>query len=279
MPDDAKIDLSKYKTDELASKVAEILSVPESIRTVLRTAICAILCLQVANFLLYVIEDKAMVAWLISSIYALAIGIVLGFLLGIVRTAGLFLRRADGILLLTLQTSRAVVNDYQAVRSGGKQMPSGSEIVMHVYNGVMLPAIEMSVAKSFGLFSVPLLWVYRRTIGGCVRYLITRMKTDSLSAEDEVAVERAADKVAQELSENVTSIERGDRPGDGVHRVCHANAASCAHATTPAGIHGRLYRCHTAACGLLVLVLIESRTPRLVAAAQLSSMDPQVRAG
>lgn len=45
MSDDTKIDLSRYKTRELASTVAAILAVPESIRTVLGTTFCVILLL------------------------------------------------------------------------------------------------------------------------------------------------------------------------------------------------------------------------------------------
>ena len=207
MANHAKIDLAKYRTDELASKVAEILSVPASIRTVMKTTLFAILLLIVANSLLYAAGNRALFPWLVSSLYALVIATVLGFILGLIRVARLLALRSEGLLQLTLKTSNEVAIDYQSVRSGERQMPAATEIVEHVYDGVVLPAMESAVTNSFGFVGTPLLWVYRRTIGGFIRFVIKRMKTDSLTDEDRRTVELEADKLFRDVADNASNIE------------------------------------------------------------------------
>ena len=207
MSDDAKIDLSRYKTGELAATIAEILAVPASIRIVAWTTCCAVLLLLVANSLLYAVGNPALIPWLLSSIYALVVAIVLGFALGLIRVARLLVFRSERVLELTLEISREVSVDYQALRSGGKQVPSSTEIVAHVYDGVILPAMEASVSKSFGIVGTPLLWMYRRTIGGGIRFLITRMKTASLTPEQQNELERQAEGVMSAVGEHHSETE------------------------------------------------------------------------
>lgn len=86
-------------------------------------------------------------------------------------------------------------------------MPTSTEIVEHVYDGIVLPVIEASVAKSLGIVGTPLLWIYRRTIGGCVRFLIVRMKAISLTPTDKNEVERAADEFMSELAEDAPHVK------------------------------------------------------------------------
>lgn len=207
MSDKLQIDLSRYKTKEIASTVAEVLAVPGSIRIVLWTTFCAILILEIANSLLYAIGNAALIPWLLSTIYALAVALALGFVLGLIRVAGLLVSRSERVLQLTLETSQQVSSDCRAVRSGGSRMPTSTEIVEHVYDGVILPAMEASVAKSFGIVGAPLLWIYRRTIGGCVRFLITRMKTTAITADEQNDIEREADRLMSDIAENQGHIE------------------------------------------------------------------------
>ena len=207
MSDDAPIDLTRYKTKELASTVAEMLAVPASIRIVLGTTFYAIILVLIANSLLYAIGNPSLIPWLLSTIYALVIALALGFVLGLIRVAGLLVSRSERVLQLTLETSYQVALDYRAVRSGGSRMPTSTEIVEHVYDGVVLPAMEASVAKSFGIVGTPLLWIYRRTIGGCVRFLITRMKTTSLTADEQNGIELEADGLMSDIAESQPHIE------------------------------------------------------------------------
>lgn len=88
MTNETKLDLSRYKTDELASKIAEILSVPEAIRTVSKTTSFATIGLLIVNVLLYVFVNNALTPWLLSSVYALLAAVPLGFILGLVRLVG-----------------------------------------------------------------------------------------------------------------------------------------------------------------------------------------------
>jgi hypothetical protein len=207
MPDDAKVNLSRYKTNELVQKVAEILSVPESVRTVLKTTLFAIVFLVTANSMLYATANRALIPWLLSTMYALAAAILFGFVLGLIRVAGLLVSRVENLLQLTLETSRAVVKDFPAIRSGAKRMPTAAEIVEHVYDGVILPAIETSVAKSFGIIGAPLLWIYRRTIGSSVRFLLTRMKTAPPTDDQPNELVPRTMGLMQDVADNAARIE------------------------------------------------------------------------
>lgn len=204
---DASIDLSRYQTKELASTVAEILSVPESISMVLWTIFLALLVLVSANSMLYATGTATLLPWFLSTIYALVVASALGFVLGLIRVAGLMISRSERVLQLALETSQQVSSDYRAVRSGESRMPSSTEIVEHVYGDVVLPAMEAAVSKSLGIFGRPLLWIYRRTIGGCIRVLIARMNAATLTANEKSEVERDAARLMSGLADNQPNVE------------------------------------------------------------------------
>ena len=117
MSDDLKIDLSRYRTNELAANVAEILSVPESIRTVFRTAFFAIACLILVNSLIQAFGNGGWLIGMISSVYALVIAIVLGGVLGLLRVASMLVSRSETLMQLTLQTSQEIATGCPSGRS------------------------------------------------------------------------------------------------------------------------------------------------------------------
>ena len=208
MSAESAIDLSRYKTDELVSNVAEILSVPEAILTVVRTTGIAVVCLLAVNSAVNVLGESSWFPWLVSSLYSLAIALLLGFGLGLIRVAAGLLSRVEALLQLTLEISLAAAEDVRAVSGGEKRMPNASEIVEHVYDEVILPAVETVVAKTFGIIGKPLLWVYRRTICEGVRFLIKRMKTESLSEEGRNEIEQESAALIRDLGEDASGIER-----------------------------------------------------------------------
>ena len=215
MSDDTTLDLSRYKTSELASTVAEILAVPASVRTVLKTTCLAILLLLVANSLIYAVGNPDLTPWLLSTIYALVLGVVLGFALGLIRVADLILSRSERVLQLTLEISQEVATDYEAIRIGGKRLPTSTQVVEHVYDRVVLPAMEATIANSFGPVGRPLLSIYRRTIGGCVRFLITRMKTASLPPDAKDRVLQESTRLMGVVGENQSHIRAAIQEAQG----------------------------------------------------------------
>jgi hypothetical protein len=207
MSDDAKIDLSRYQTREIASRVAEILSVPGSVRTVVGTTLAVIILLGITNTILYMVSSQAIFPGLVSSIYALVIATILGFGLGLLRVTMLLIQRSESLMQLTLETSREVAKDVQEINRGGKNMPDAAQIVEHVYDGVIVPAMEASVAQSFGFVGTPLLWIYRRTIGGGIRYLITRIKTSTLSDDEATEIEHDTQRAMRDITSQQNNIE------------------------------------------------------------------------
>ena len=215
MPENPSIDLSRYRTQELTERIVSILSVPESLRTVASTTRLALVAAVVANALLFAAGGGAMLPWLLTTVYAILGAVVLGATLGLLRVATSLLTRSQDALGLMLDTSRDIASDYRQVQTGEKRMPPAPDIVEHVYDTVVLPTIETTVSKSLGIVGPPLLWTYRCTLGGCVRYLIKRMKIESLSREDQDKVVSKAEGVFGELEGNAAGIEAALASADG----------------------------------------------------------------
>ena len=78
-----------------------------------------------------------------------------------------------------------VSTDYEQIQTDKQRLPSGGELVEQVYDGVVMPVIEQVVAGAFGFIGTPLLWIYRRTIGSAVRYLVKHAHRKKMTIEDE----------------------------------------------------------------------------------------------
>ncbi|MEZ6044686.1 MAG: hypothetical protein R3C11_03700 [Planctomycetaceae bacterium] len=203
----AKLDLSRYRTDQIASRVAEILSVPRAIRTLFNTWGFVVLVLLITNFVLNGLGGHNWYIWIISFVYVLFITVPLGLCLGLIRVATDLLDRTELLLRLILETSVQVAHDYQKIREEGVRIPSAGEIVAHVYEHVVLPAAESAVSKSFGFLGRPLLWIYRYTIGKGVRYLIARIQSESVTEAEEIEIEQLATDAIEAIGENNSRIE------------------------------------------------------------------------
>ena len=171
-----RVDLSKYQTDELVDNVSNLLSIPQSLRTVLFTILFSVGSLVIADWILFSFGENSIMGWLVSTVYLLVVGTLLGVFLGVIRVASRLIRSLEQVLVITLETSRSVANDFEEVRQGDKALPTSIEVVEAVYEGVIEQVVQKVLEKSFGLVGMPLIWIYRRTLGGGVRFLIKRMK-------------------------------------------------------------------------------------------------------
>jgi hypothetical protein len=171
----ARIDLSQYRTGELADQLAQLVSVPGAVGKVLRTSLICSILFSLSCYLMFGFSELSTIPWFFACTYSLAAGICLGIVLGVLRVMATTLVNVESILGLILDITGCAAEDYEELQTGAMKRPSTTELITQVYDDVIVPVLERTVAGTFGIFSKPLLWAYRRTIGGAVRYLIRRV--------------------------------------------------------------------------------------------------------
>ena len=181
-----EFDLSKYQTAELVENITEIINVPGGIWEVFKTAFFAIIFAGILMAVIRALGIAAGVEWFLISIYSIVIAIVFGFLLGLLRVVYSCLINVDEVLKQILNISEHAADDVAALHSGQQQSPPGNVLISKVYDEVVMPTVETVVSESLGILGKPILWIYRRTIGSAVRYVIKQSaikKSSSKSAE------------------------------------------------------------------------------------------------
>lgn len=182
-----KLDLSRYRTSGLVGHVVELISVPHALRRVivvtlyLSTAVCA------AIGLIFAQAELSGVGWIVLCAYSLIAGFGLGILLGFLRVLSRALASIEELLKITLNITGNAADDYANLQSGTMQMPSAGELVEQVYEEVVLPTIEEAVSEAFGFLGRPILWLYRRSVGAAVRYVIKKMARFTMTQKQETA--------------------------------------------------------------------------------------------
>jgi len=181
----AKIDLAKYRTDDLAERLVDLISVPKTFRRIAKATSFGALLAVVACYLIVVYSEMSGITSLLICAYALAIGLVFGLILAVLRVLAAAAKNVESVLLIVFEITGKVATDYEQIQTGNAQLPSGGELVEQVYDGVVMPVLEKVVASVFGFLSAPLLWTYRRTIGIGVRYVVKRFPRSQAAKEDE----------------------------------------------------------------------------------------------
>jgi len=87
-------------------------------------------------------------------------------------------------------------------------MPSGAELVAQVYEGAVLPALEQAVGSVFSIFGTPILWMYRRTIGSSVRYLIKKVEPPPLTTEQDARIQHGLEQGIAKTAKYSVQIQK-----------------------------------------------------------------------
>lgn len=177
-PPPAELDLTSYRSEDLVAHLVDVVSVPGAVRKVLSTAAVATVLAAIACGLLRGMADLALLPWLAISVYALVACVVLGFALGLLRVVRSALAGVQGVLETSLDITTRAARDYQQLGAGRMKLPPGEQLFAQVHEQVLLPSLERAVSRSFGPLSTPLLWLYRRTLGSAVNWVIRRTARD-----------------------------------------------------------------------------------------------------
>lgn len=196
-----KLDLSRYRTPELAEQLGGILSVPESVRMVLKTTWYLVLAIIAVHMVVHYFEETPFFTAAISSFYALIVAVGLGLLLGFLRVGATMLDRVERTLHLITEIALQAFDDSKGLKDGDVKMPSGPELMEHTYDAVISPTIDQVFGRSFGFIGKGLSWIYHRSIGNGVRMMI------ALKHGDE-KLEEATEQAVHELAEMSPETER-----------------------------------------------------------------------
>ncbi|MBM4076224.1 MAG: hypothetical protein FJ267_11345 [Planctomycetes bacterium] len=201
------LDLTRYRTDQIAESISSVLAVGQSIRTVFKTTAITFAVIFVLNGIVFSLGNKAMIPWMILGLYSLAVALVVGMCIGLIRVTNQTMNQAHSLLGLLVETSRTVAADYYEVKQGEKTLPPAHAIVDRVYEDVFFPTIEKSIAKSLGIFGSPLLFAYQRSIGGIIRYVIRKLKARNLSPDEQNEITSQLGSAMKSTSDNIGRIE------------------------------------------------------------------------
>ena len=189
----AKLDLSKYQTSELVAQITELISIPSMFGRVILTTFLFALLVVFTCAVIFFYSQLSGVGWVLGCAYALVLGFLFGVLLGVLRAVSKALGNIEAILSLVLTIAKSAAEDYDRLQTGTARMPTGGELVEQVYEEVLLPSLEQAVAGAFWILSRPLLWIYRRTIGRSVRWMIKWCDQQPLTDEQSQQVRQHAE--------------------------------------------------------------------------------------
>ena len=178
------LDLSKYKSPELVDTLAGLISIPKTTFKVFLTVLVVAPLILVMDLVLFLFSGISWAGWLGVLAYALTVGVVSGILVGLFLAIRAALGNLESLVLVVLDISRRVSEDYAQVSTGKIKMPGPTELIKQIVTVILVPSLEEAVARSFGLLAKPALWMYRGILGLATRYVIK--KTD----QEETTIER-----------------------------------------------------------------------------------------
>ena len=178
------LDLSKYKSAELAENILEIVSIPGLFWQIAKTACLAIFIAVVAAIVVRTFAIAEGLTFFLITAYSIVLAVVFGVALGVLRVIHRNLINVDEILDHLLKISGYAVDDLSSLRSGQQQIPPGDVVLSKVYDDVIMPTVETVVSESLGIVGKPILWIYRRTLGSAVRYVIKRTAISKATPEE-----------------------------------------------------------------------------------------------
>lgn len=215
-----KLDLSRYRTGGLVGNLVELISVPHALRRVVVVTLYLTTAVCFAIGVIFYQATLSGIGWLVLCAYSLIAGFGLGILLGFLRVLSRALVSIEELLKITLKITESAADDYANLQSGATRMPSAGELVEQVYEEVLLPTMEEAVSEAFGFIGRPILWLYRRSIGAAVRYVIKKMARFSMTQEQAVATVEETKQHIETLAKYPEYIrDYTKRAAELVHRV------------------------------------------------------------
>jgi|GEM_PF-5201239 hypothetical protein len=201
-----EIDLSQYRTPELVDNIAELISIPSFLIKLLRWMFGALIFSWITIPWIF---GELHWGWMIpiilyGTVGALVVGAAIGTTFGVSRAIGNMVEIAD----ITFHISDQMLHDYRGYSDNKKTWPSPRQFVVAVYDCVIIPCVEIAFSRSFWIFGTAMVWVYKKTLGRVVRYLLKYTPAESIE-DSNANSDDANEKSRIETGEEVSSEETG----------------------------------------------------------------------
>ena len=204
----SEIDVSRYRTNEVVTRIAEVLSIPYATREVARRTLIAWICTAVTGASFITLGGVTGTLWLVLTAYALILGLPIGLAFGLLRLAERTLSRVEELLGVILELSEQVARDCQGVLAGTTCPPTAGQLIEMVYKTIVQPVVEAAAEANAGFLGGGLVWVYRQTVDRAVRVLLRRVSDLSLSDDSHSRWAERGVKWAEGGAEMMTQWER-----------------------------------------------------------------------
>lgn len=177
-----EIDLSRYQSPELVEHVTEVVSPPNALWRILVWTAAGLVLLPALTYWLLRDHNQAVMAAMV--VYAVFMGGFAGFLFGMVRLAHQVALSVANTVILSLELTRRIADDYRSVGRGERTVPPPARLFQKVIHELLLPTAERVLTKRFGFLAAPFRWLYRLTIGRVAGRLMRRFTSPATPQPD-----------------------------------------------------------------------------------------------
>ena len=168
-----QIDFSQYRSAELVDTIAEIISLPNALFGVIKWAFIGLCCLAIAVYSILAFNGNLnLLNAALFEAYAIPAGLIGGVAFGISNFVRRSLDNMSKLVDLLFNVTKQIAGDVTGLSTGDKEMPATRDLVDDVYHHVILHCLKSSTTKIFGIFGMPVYWLYYLTLNRMVRYAI-----------------------------------------------------------------------------------------------------------
>jgi len=203
-----KLDLSKYADEELIDRLMDLIDIPDQLSQMLKRFLVVLVLAPFATAFYLKAFGVAGAWWWAGFGYALVMGLGIGMLAAFLWWFRNVTEQCLGIAQLSAERSRMAVDDVRALEDGELMLPSGEELLIQTCEEVLMPALEKTLARSFGFLSTPVLFIYRHTVGRILRFAIARTVAKMTSSESKA---QGVQDLRTGLALEADNLERLDR--------------------------------------------------------------------
>ena len=205
-----EIDVSNYRTPELAAAIIDLINTPKEIKGLLGTCLIFVLLVPLAIYfgILWLNPDANTAQRWSATLYAIPASGIATFAFWIAE----FIRRSFNKILTVvnyiLETTKKIAADYRKVVAGNAKLPPTKQLVNDVYEKLIKKILREAVDEVFGFVGKPIYWVYQATVDRVLKIAIRRAIKDKLplTADTQARPQNAATESIEQVNKQETEI-------------------------------------------------------------------------
>lgn len=205
----SQFDFAKYRRPELFEQIAELLSVPATIGTILKWSAIAVIAAWIGLPAYFAGRVHwSMLAGLL--VYGTIAAIIVGALLGVAAKLAKSFEDLSSVVATTISVAEEVSTDVDAMRDGDTRIPTGEETLLGVYDHVVMPAVKAAATRNAWFVGQFAFWVHKWTLNRIVKKLVRAVSSDERVGEVGMTFEKidgTADRTAAWLRSAHTYLD------------------------------------------------------------------------